>query len=313
MNPDSILTYIFIAAAIGLLVKSICIVPQQEAWIIERLGKFNQTMQAGLSFIIPFVDRIAYRHTLKEDAIDIAEQTAITNDNVTLQIDGVLYVRIIDPEAASYGVTNPYYAITQLAQTTMRSEIGKMAMDKTFEERDTMNANIVNAINEAAHSWGIKCMRYEIRDINPPSSVLKAMELQVAAERQKRASILESEGKRQAQINIAEAYKQEIVLRSEAAQTDQINRARGEAESIRMVAEATGQGITLVGKSVEDKGGESAMALRLAEQYVAAFANLAKEGTTIVVPANTSDISGTLAQLLGTFRNMQKPATSKGS
>jgi regulator of protease activity HflC (stomatin/prohibitin superfamily) len=281
------------------------IVPQQQAWVVEKLGKYDRTLQPGLNFLLPYIEKIAYKHTLKEDAINVSEQTAVTADNVTLRIDGVLYVRIIDAVAASYGVTNPYYAVSQLAQTTMRSEIGKMSMDKTFEERETMNANIVRAINEAAVSWGIQCMRYEIKDINPPSTVLKAMELQVAAERQKRAEILESEGKRQAQINLAEGYKQEIVLRSEAALTDSVNRAKGEGEAILLVADATAKGIDTVAAALQTPGGEGAVSLRIAEQYVAAFSQLAKQSTTLILPANAGDAGSMVAQALTVYESIK--------
>lgn len=301
----------FVYFALGLIVvvgflKGFRIVPQQQAWIVETLGKFDRKLEPGLNLLIPYVQRVAYKHTLKEDAIDVPAQAAITNDNVTLKIDGVLYIRIIDPVAASYGVSDPYYAVTQLAQTTMRSEIGKLALDKTFEERDRLNTNIVQAINEAAKAWGIQCMRYEIKDISPPQTVLNAMEMQVAAERNKRAQILDSEGQRQSQINISEGQKQQVVLQSEAAMTDQINRAKGEAEAIKAVAEATAEGIRLVANAIQDKGGADAVSLRVAEQYVAAFSNLAKTANSVIVPANVTDISGTIAQALTVFDNLKK-------
>jgi regulator of protease activity HflC (stomatin/prohibitin superfamily) len=290
---------------------AIKIVPQQQAWIVEKLGKFDRKLEPGLNFVIPFIEKVAYKHSLKEQAIDVNEQTAITNDNVTLTLDGVLYVRIIDPIAASYGVNDPYYAVIQLAQTTMRSELGKMTLDKTFEEREAMNANIVIAINEAAVNWGIQCMRYEIKDISPPQTVLQAMELQMAAERRKRAEILDSEGKRQSQINVAEGNKQEIVLRSEAALTDQVNRAKGEAEAVTLVAEATAKGISVVAKSIAENGGEQAVALKVAEQYIEAFKQLAKEGNTIIVPANTNDTGGMVAQAMSIFDTIKNAKTMK--
>lgn len=298
------LVILFIFAVIAW--KGIKIVPQQQAWIVEKLGKYDRKLEAGLNFLIPMVESIAYKHTLKEQAIDIPEQTAITKDNVTLMIDGVLYVRIIDPVSASYGVNDPYYAVMQLAQTTMRSEIGKMNLDTTFEERNTLNSNIVLAINEAASAWGIQCMRYEIKDINPPQSVLQAMELQVAAERRKRAEILDSEGKRQAQINIAEGNKQQVVLTSEAAKIDQINRAQGEANAILAVAEATAKGIELVASAIEHKSGTDAVALRVAEQYVQAFSHLAQKGTTVLLPANAGDAGSMVAQALTVFDSIRK-------
>lgn len=291
--------------------KGIKMVPQQSAWVVERVGRFNQTLTAGLHFIIPYVDKVAYKHSLKEEAVDIPSQSAITRDNVTLVIDGILYLKITDAKQASYGVKNPRYAVTQLAQTTMRSELGKMTLDKTFEERESLNTNIVRAINEASTVWGIQCLRYEIKDITPPDNVRQAMELQVAAERQKRAEILDSEGKRQAQINIAEGGKRDVVLQSEAALTDQINRAKGEAEAILAVAGATAEGIRLVAASIEDAGGEKAVALRLAEQYIDAFGKLAQETNTILLPANTGDVGSMVAQALGVFKKIQDQTSEK--
>ena len=296
---------VFGIIAIVLIFKGIKIVPEQQAWVIERLGKFNQKLAPGLSFIIPFIDAVAYKHTLKEEAMDMNEQGAITKDNVSVRIDGVLYIKILDPIAASYGVSDPYYAISQLAQTTMRSEIGKIALDKTFEEREMLNVNIVNTINDAATSWGIQCMRYEIRDIIPPENVKQAMELQVAAERQKRAKILESEGDRQSQINRAEAQKQEIVLNSEAALTDQVNRAKGEAEAILNVADATAKSIEKIAKSIKVSGGSEAVALKVADNYVEAFSKLAKESNTVIVPADANDISGFITKSLSIFDSMK--------
>ena len=292
------------------------LVPQQKAWVVQRLGRFNQTLTAGLHFIIPFVDKVAYRHSLKEDVIDIPSQSAITKDNVTLIIDGILYLKITDPKQASYGVRDPRYAVTQLAQTTMRSELGKITLDKTFEERESLNTNIVQAINEASTVWGIQCLRYEIKDITPPDNVRQAMELQVAAERQKRAEILDSEGKRQSQINIAEGGKRDVVLQSEAAMTDQINRAEGEAAAILAVAKATAEGIELVASSIQKSGGEKAVALRLAEQYIEAFSKLAKETNTILLPEKTGDIGSMVAQALAIFNKIQNqtsPEKNKNS
>jgi regulator of protease activity HflC (stomatin/prohibitin superfamily) len=284
------------------------IIPQQQVWIVEKLGRFDRKLEPGLNIIIPFIERVAYRHSLKEEAIDISEQAAITKDNVTLLLDGIIYLKKIDPVAASYGAANPFYAVIQLAQTTMRSEIGKMTMDQTFEEREALNTSIVNAINEAANSWGVQCMRYEIKDIAPPKSVLQAMELQVAAERKKRAEILESEGKKQAKINIAEADRAQVVLESEAAQIDQINRARGEADAIKLVAAATANSIEIVAKSINEKGGESAVALKVAERYIEAFSNIAKVGNSIIIPANASDAGSMVAQALAVFNTVKVKA-----
>ncbi len=287
--------------AIILVFMGVKTVPQQQAWIVESFGKFDQKLEPGINFLIPFYQKVAYKHSLKEMAVDVPEQAGITRDNVTLNLDGVLYIRITDPIAASYGVSDPIYAVQLLAQTTMRSEIGKLTLDKTFEERETLNANIVTAINQAAQSWGVQCMRYEIKNITPPNSVLKAMELQMAADRQKRATILESEGKRQAQINVAEGLKQEVVLKSEGALTDQVNRAKGEAEAILAVAEATAKGIDMVSQSIMKSGGSEAVALKIAEQYVGAFKELAKTSTTVLLPMNAGDAGGMVAQALTVF------------
>jgi len=310
---DSISTlYLVVAFFVFLTVaKGIRIVPQQEAWVVERLGKFKETLNAGLNFVIPYVDNVAYKHSLKENAIDIPSQSAITKDNVTLVIDGILYLKITDPKQASYGVTDARYAVSQLAQTTMRSELGKITLDKTFLERDMLNVNIVQSINEASAVWGIQCLRYEIKDITPPDNVRQAMELQVTAERKKRAEVLESEGKRQSQINLAEGQKQEVVLSSEAAMTDQINRAKGEAEAILAVARATAEGIELVAASVQKSGGEKAVALRLAEQYIQAFSKLAQETNTILLPAQTGDAAAMVAQALSVFNNIQGQMKAK--
>ncbi len=305
--------FFFVALGIFFVIivlKGIRVVPQQQAYIIERLGRYRKTLHGGLHLIIPFFDRVAYKHSLKEEAMDVQSQSAITRDNVTLNLDGVIYMKVLDPKNASYGVENPYYALTQLAQTTMRSEIGKLSMDATFEERENLNHRIVHAINQASNAWGIECLRYEIKDITPPASVLKAMEQQVTAERHKRAEILESEGKRQATINVAEGAKQEIVLASEAAMHDQVNRAKGEAEAIERVAEATAKGVEVVAASIQTKGGSDAVGYRIAEQYVAAFEKLAKENNTVLLPANPGDASSMVAQALAVFDNVKQKSSS---
>jgi regulator of protease activity HflC (stomatin/prohibitin superfamily) len=284
---------------------AIKIVPQQQAWIVERLGKYNKTLQPGLSFILPFIDRVAYKHTLKEKAVDVMQQSAITKDNVTLALDGIIYVRIINPVDASYGVENPYYAVTQLAQTSMRSAIGKLVMDKTFEEREYLNNQIVSTINEAASTWGIQCMRYEIRDINPPSSILKAMEAQVSSERQKRAEIFESEGKMQSMINIAEGKKREVVLNSEAEMMDKINKAKGEAEAIETVAKATAMSIETVAISILKNGGTEAVSMNIAKQYIEAFQKLAQNSNTLIIPSEAGNISAMTAQAMSIFDQMR--------
>ncbi|WHQ46499.1 MAG: paraslipin [Candidatus Midichloria sp.] len=295
----------FLIVLVIIVATGIKAVPQQESWIVERLGKYDRILQPGLNFIIPIVEKVVYKHTLKETVLDVLEQSAITKDNVSVLFNGVLYVRIVNPVDASYGVENPYYAATQLAQTSMRSAIGKLTLDRTFEEREFLNAQIVNAINEAAATWGIQCMRYEIRDIKPPANVLQAMETQVAAERQKRAKILESEGKMQAAINLAEAKKREVVLNSEAIMTEKMNFAQGEASAIKMVALSTAEAISYVAGSLTKDGGTEAASLKIAEQYVNAFKELAKTTNTVVVPANTGDASGMVAQALTLFNNIQ--------
>nr|WP_253307887.1 stomatin-like protein [Rickettsia endosymbiont of Ceutorhynchus assimilis] len=305
------LLLVFSIIAILVIVQMVKVVPQQQAWVVEKLGKFDKVLQPGLNLLIPVIQRVAYKHTLKEEAIDVTAQTAISNDNVTLSIDGVLYVKIIDPMAASYGVNNPYYAITQLAQTTMRSEIGKLPLDRTFEERETLNVAIVAAINQAAVNWGIQCMRYEIKDIQPPQTILKAMELQVAAERQKRAQILDSEGNRQAKINHAEGEKAQIVLNSEASYIDQVNRAKGEAEAIGLVATATAKSIEIVASAVQKTGGSEAVSLKIAEQYISAFSNLAKDTNTVILPANLSEPSSFITGVLSIFNQLKIPTEKK--
>lgn len=307
---ELILLVLGIFGIIGLM-SAIKIVPQQEAWIMERLGKFDCVLEPGLTVIIPIIQKIAYKHTLKEQAINVMAQTAISNDNVTLIIDGVLYVKVLDPKAASYGVNDPYNAVIQLAQTTMRSEIGKLKLDKTFEERESLNHAIVTTMNQAATNWGMQCMRYEIKDIQPPKSILQAMELEVAAERQKRATILQSEGERQSQINVAEGEKARTVLNSEASLIDQVNRAKGESEAIIAVADATAQGIALVAKSIKSTGGSEAVSLKVAEQYVDAFSKLAQKSNTILLPSNLDNPSGFIAQAMTIFENLKDKKTIK--
>lgn len=297
--------FVFGFVLLLLVFAGIKIVPHQNAFIVEKLGRFDRKLDSGMNFLIPFVERVAYKHTLKEMAYDVHEQTAITRDNVAVNIDGVIYLKIVNPVDASYGVDDPVYAATQLAQTTMRAEIGKMTLEQTFEEREKLNANIVLAINHAAETWGIQCMRYEIKNIDPPKTITLAMEKQVAADRQKRADILESEGRRDAMINVAEGDKQEIVKRSEAAKIDQVNRAEGEAQAILSVAEATAKGIELVAAAIQKQGGSEAVSLKVAEQYVNAFAKLAKDSTTVLLPANANDIGGTVAQALTVFEQIR--------
>ncbi|KAJ2558887.1 Stomatin [Coemansia sp. RSA 1933] len=280
-------------------------VPQQEAWVVERMGRFSRILEPGLAILIPMLDRISYTQSLKEVAIEIPTQSAITQDNVTLELDGVLYYKVVDAYKASYGVADAQFSIAQLAQTTMRAEIGQMTLDTTLAERNTLNHNIVNAINSASESWGIACLRYEIRDIHPPSKVVEAMHSQVSAERSKRAQILESEGARQSAINVAEGAKQAQILESEAEKAQQINRALGEAEAIRQTAMAEAQAIERVAKAISGSdGGEMAAGLHVAQQYVDAFGKLAKESNTIIVPAATNDVSGMVAQAMTVFNSI---------
>lgn len=317
--------FLYVIAFVILLVvvKGVRTVPHQHAYIVEKLGRFDRKLEPGLNFLMPFIERVAYKHSLKEMAFDVHEQTAITKDNVGVNLDGVIYLKIINAVDASYGVDDPIYAATQLAQTSMRAGIGTMTLDQLFEEREKLNANIVLAINEAAQTWGIQCMRYEIKNIDPPKTITQAMEKQVAAERQKRADILESEGKRQSQINMAEGFKQEsilkaegaqrqvllaaearkqeTVLQSEASQIDQTNRAAGEAAAILAVAQATAKGIELIAAAIQKQGGNDAVSLKIAESYVSAFEKLARSSTTVLMPANVNDIGSSVAQALTVF------------
>ena len=281
--------------AIIILAKTAVVVPQQNGYVVERLGKFSRIMRAGFHILIPFIERVAYKHTMKEQAVDIAEQVCITNDNVQVGVDGVLYLQVLDPGRASYGIGNYMFAIAQLAQTTLRSEIGKIDLDRTFEERGQINSNVVAELDKASDPWGVKVLRYEIKNINPPHDVLTAMEKQMRAEREKRAVVLSSEGDRDAKINQAEGEKQRVIKESEAAKQQQINEAEGEAEAILAVATATAEGLKRVANAVTTQGGSEAMQLRVAEQYVSEFGNLAKAANTLVVPADLSDLSAMIA------------------
>ncbi|CAB0008151.1 unnamed protein product [Nesidiocoris tenuis] len=275
----------------------IMFVPQQEAWIVERMGKFHRILEPGLNVLLPIVDSVKYVQSLKEIAIDIPKQSAITADNVTLNIDGVLYLRILDPYRASYGVEDPEFAITQLAQTTMRSELGKITLDNVFRERENLNVGIVESINKASEAWGITCLRYEIRDIKLPPRVQEAMQMQVEAERKKRAAILESEGVREADINVAEGQRRSRILASEAERLEQINKASGEAQALLSIAEARAKGITIVAQALNQKEGRDAASLRIAEQYIDAFHQLAQKSNTLILPNNVGDIPSAVTQV----------------
>ncbi|HSB07632.1 MAG TPA: stomatin-like protein [Thermodesulfobacteriota bacterium] len=299
-----------IAFVVIVILRCIRIVPQQSAYVVERLGKYHKTLNAGMTIIIPFFDYVAYKHTLKEQALDIPEQVCITKDNVQVGVDGVIFIQVIEPRMASYGISNYHFGIAQLAQTTMRSEIGKIDLDRTFEERTTINAAVVTAIDEAAKSWGVKILRYEVKNITPPQTVLGAMEKQMQAEREKRAVILQSEGEKQSAINKAEGQKQKVVLESEAVKLKQVNEAQGQAEAIKAVAQATAEGIRAVAASIKSEGGLEAVQLRVAEKLVEQFGSLAKQTNTLILPANFGDMSSLLATALSVIKqqsNESKP------
>jgi len=303
--PNTLIVVLAIVAlVVVVLAKTATVVPQQSAYVVETLGRYNRTLQAGFHILIPFVDRIAYRHSLKEDAVDIPEQICITRDNVQVGVDGVLYLQVLDARNASYGITNYKFAIAQLAQTTLRSEIGKIELDRTFEERSRINTNVVSELDKASEPWGVKVLRYEIKNINPPRDVIQAMEKQMRAEREKRAVVLTSEGERDAKINQAEGEKQRVIKQSEANQQQQINEARGEAEAILAVATATGAGLRQVGAALASPGGMEAMQLRVAEAYIQQFGKLADEASsTLIVPANLSDVASMIALATNVVKN----------
>jgi len=284
---------------------AVLFVPQQEAWVVERMGKFHRTLEPGLNLLIPIIDRIKYVQSLKEITIEIPQQSAISLDNVSLNIDGVLYLRIMDPYKASYGVEDPEFAITQLAQTLMRSEIGKINMDTLFKERDTLNSHIVKQINSASEAWGIQCKRYEIRDIRMPPRVQEAMQMQVEAERKKRAAVLESEGIMAAEINIAEGKKQSKILQSEASKQELINQAQGNAQAVVAAGEARAKSLELVSAALCLENGHSAASLAVAEKYVVAFSELARTNNTLILPANAGDVSGMVAQAMTIYQKMK--------
>jgi regulator of protease activity HflC (stomatin/prohibitin superfamily) len=286
---------LILGVVVAFMIEGVRIVPQQSAWVIERLGKFHGTLEPGLNLIIPFLDRVAYVHSLKEVPLDVPEQVCITKDNTQLGVDGILYYQVTDPRLASYGSSNYIAAISQLAQTTLRSEIGKMELDKTFESRDEINRQIVASLDEAGRNWGIKVLRYEIKSLTPPEAILRSMQQQITAEREKRALIAKSEGERQQEINVADGEKQAAVLRSEGEKQAAINKAQGDATAIRVIAEATAAGVRSVAEAIGDKGGLEAANLKVAQQYVEAFANLAKQSNTLIIPGNVADIGGFVA------------------
>jgi regulator of protease activity HflC (stomatin/prohibitin superfamily) len=304
---ETLIPVLFVVVlAIIVIGRTATVVPQQSAFVVERLGKFSKTLHAGFHILVPFVERIAYRHSLKEAAVDIPEQVCITRDNVQVHVDGVLYLKVMNAELASYGISDYHFAISQLAQTTLRSEVGKIDLDRTFEERGQINHQVVTELDKASEPWGVKVLRYEIKNITPPQDVLSAMEKQMRAEREKRAVILTSEGERDAKVNQAEGEKQQVIKQSEASQQQQINEAQGQAAAILAVATATAEGLRQVAESLRTEGGRDAMQLRIAEQWVEQFGQLAKAGNTFVVPANLSDIGSVIALATGMLRRDEK-------
>jgi regulator of protease activity HflC (stomatin/prohibitin superfamily) len=292
----------FISIVVVFVVEGVRIVPQQEAWVVERLGRFYAILQPGLNLIIPFVDHVAYEHSLKEVPLDVPEQVCITRDNTQLSVDGIIYYQVTDPRLASYGSANYLTAITQLAQTTLRSEIGKMELDKTFESRDVINHQIVEALDEAGRNWGVKVLRYEIKNLTPPEAIVKSMQAQITAEREKRALIAKSEGQRQQEINLADGEKQAAVLKSEGDKQAAINKATGDATAIKLIADATASGVRSVAEAIGGSGGMEAANLKVAQQYVDAFAQLAKTSNTLIIPANAGDIAGFVATAMSVLK-----------
>lgn len=297
MNAGTIVAIAIVILVFITIAKTARIVPQKSAYIIERLGKYAKTLDAGFHLLVPFLDRVSYKHSLKEVAVDVPPQTCITKDNIAVEVDGVLYMQVIDPVKASYGIESYMFAATQLAQTTMRSEIGKLELDRTFEEREQINAQIIAAVDKASDPWGVKITRYEIKNIHPPQSVKDALEKQMRAEREKRAAIAESEGQRQAKINVAEGSKQEAIKMSEGEKMKRINEAEGKAREIELVATATAEGIRRIAEAIQAQGGKEAVNLRVAEQYIKEFGNLARENNTVIIPSDLGNIAGMVASV----------------
>jgi len=313
---DYILTIILVGIllfALILFFKTIRIVPQKQAFIVERLGKYSKTLEAGFHILVPFIDRVAYRHTLKEQAVDVKPQQCITRDNIAVEVDGILYMQVVDAKKASYGINNYQFASAQLAQTTMRSVMGKLELDKTFEERETINSVIVEAVDKASDPWGVKVTRYEVKNILPPQSIKDAMEKQMRAEREKRATIAESEGDRQAKINRAEGDRQEMIARSEGEKQKRINEAEGRAIEILKIAEATGNGIREIASAINEKGGVNAVNLRIAEQYLDEFGKLAKTNNSIIIPTNLADIAGVIKAAASVIKDQSRPQTGEAA
>jgi regulator of protease activity HflC (stomatin/prohibitin superfamily) len=303
-------TILFVIAVL-FIARSVRVVPQQTAYVVERLGKYHSTLAPGLNFLVPFVDRLAYKHSLKEVPLDVPSQVCITKDNTQLQVDGILYFQVTDPMRASYGSSNYVMAITQLAQTTLRSVIGKMELDKTFEERETINAFVVNALDEAALTWGVKVLRYEIKDLTPPAEILRSMQAQITAEREKRALIAASEGRRQEQINIATGEREAFIARSEGEKQAEINKAQGEAAAIATVAEASAEAIRKIAAAIQSPGGEQAVQLKVAEKAVDAYAQLAQKNNTMIVPGNMTEVAALVGSAMSLMRGIRPPSGGK--
>jgi regulator of protease activity HflC (stomatin/prohibitin superfamily) len=297
--------------AVIFIIRTLKIVPQQNAWVVERLGKYDRTLTPGLSFVVPFVDRVAYKHSLKEVPLDVPSQVCITRDNTQLQVDGILYFQVTDPMRASYGSSDYIVAITQLAQTTLRSVIGKMELDKTFEERDLINGAVVNALDEAAMNWGVKVLRYEIKDLTPPAAILHAMQAQITAEREKRALIAASEGRRQEQINIATGEREAFIARSEGEKQAEINKALGEAAAITAVADATADAIRKIAASIQQPGGDQAVQLKVAEKAVDAYAHLARTNNTMIVPGHMGEVAGLIGTAMALLKTGPEAAKTR--
>jgi len=309
MDFATILSLIILIIVVVALAKTAQIVPQRSAYVVERLGRFHSVLDAGFHLLIPFVDKVAYKHTLKEEATDVPQQACVTKDNIQIHVDGVIYMQVVDPRMASYGIDDYRYAAIQLAQTTLRSVIGKIDLDKSFEERSAINEKVVEVLAEASEPWGLKVLRYEVADIILPETIRDALEKQMRAERERRAVVAESEGARQAKINVSEGMKQEMINVSEGDMQKQINEAKGRSEEIRLIAEATATGIERIASAINQPGGSEAVSLRIAEQYVKEFGNLAKTTNTLILPAELSDIGGVVAGLAKTLDTAAKPSS----
>jgi regulator of protease activity HflC (stomatin/prohibitin superfamily) len=313
MNEGLFVLLVLAALVLIVIAKTAVVVPQQSAYVVERLGKYAATLDAGFHMLVPFIDRIRYRHSLKEAAIDIPEQVCITRDNVQVSVDGILYLKVLNPQRASYGISDFHFALIQLGQTTLRSEIGKIELDRTFEERTNINIQVVNELDKASEAWGVKVLRYEIKNITPPKGVLDAMEKQMRAEREKRAVILTSEGERDAAINQAEGEKQQVIKASEAKKQQQINEAEGAASAILAIAQATAEGLRKVAETIRVPGGQEAVQLRVAEQYISKFGELAKTNNTLILPATVSDVGSMIALAMSAIRQTGPIATIKAN